>query len=230
MQPDNQLLRTLADPTSVAGLAVGGWELLLAQARMAGLTARLSYRIEDATTLTVLPPRVRTQFAAARAAAEGRRRALEWEVNRLHHVLTGTGYPMLLLKGAAYAVAALPLARGRASADIDIMVPRDQLDRVEKHLLAHGWEPVELDLYDARYYRRWSQSCRQCTTAIAAACSMCIIRSCRPPPDYVLIRRCSGARPCRSRTARWRSARLIWPCTWRCICFKTARSREGSAT
>ncbi len=71
-------------------------------------------------------------------------------------MLTGAGYPMLLLKGAAYAVAALPLARGRTSADIDIMVPRDQLDRVEKHLVTHGWEPVELDPYDARYYRRWS--------------------------------------------------------------------------
>ncbi len=50
MQPDNQLLRTFADPTLVAGLTVGGWELLLAQARMAGLTARLSYRIEDAAS------------------------------------------------------------------------------------------------------------------------------------------------------------------------------------
>ena len=38
--------------------------MLLAQARMASLTARLSYRIEDAGTLAVLPPgRVRTQFA-----------------------------------------------------------------------------------------------------------------------------------------------------------------------
>ena len=27
--------------------------------------------------------------------------------------------------------------------DIDIMVPRDQLERIEKHLVAHGWEPVQ---------------------------------------------------------------------------------------
>jgi hypothetical protein len=156
MPPNNLLLRAFADPAFVARLGVEGWELLLAQARMAGLTARLSYRIEDAGTLDPLPPRVRTQFAAARAAAESARRALEWEVNRLHRALTRSVYQMLLLKGAAYTVARLPLARGRASADIDIMVPRDQLDSVEKQLVSHGWELVELAPYDARYYRRWS--------------------------------------------------------------------------
>src|SRR5438105_1095127 len=103
MLPDNLLLRAYADPRLVNGLGVEGLELLLAQARMAAITARLSYRIEDAGILAALPDRVRTHFAAARIAAESERRALEWEVNRLHRVLTGSGYLMLLLKGAAYA-------------------------------------------------------------------------------------------------------------------------------
>ena len=156
MPPDNQLLRTFADPARVAGLGIEGWEALLAQARFAGLTARLSYRIEDAGAFCALPARLRTQFAAARAIAESRRRELEWEVNRLHRVFAGTGFPVLLLKGAAYAVAGLPIARGRTTADVDIMVPVDALDRVEKHLLAHGWAQDELAPYDARYYRKWA--------------------------------------------------------------------------
>ena len=156
MPLNNLLLRAFVDPGLAARLGVDDWELLMAQARSANLTARLSYWVEDAGTLAALPPRVRTQFAAARTVAESGRRALEWEVNRLHRVLTGSGYQMLLLKGAAYAAAALPLARGRASADIDIMVPHDQLDSVEKQLILHGWELIELAPYDARYYRRWS--------------------------------------------------------------------------
>jgi putative nucleotidyltransferase-like protein len=156
MPPDNLLLRAFADPGSVAGLGTERLELVLSQARVAGLSARLSYRIEDVGAMVALPNRVHTQFAAARVAAESRRRLLEWEINRLHHVLTGTGYPMLLLKGAAYALAALPMARGRTSADIDIMVPGDRLDSVEQHLLAHGWELDELEPYDAYYYRKWS--------------------------------------------------------------------------
>jgi hypothetical protein len=63
---------------------------------------------------------------------------------------------MLLLKGAAYSAGRLPLARGRSPLDIDIMVPRDQLERTERHLVTHGWEPAELDVYDRRYYQRWS--------------------------------------------------------------------------
>jgi Uncharacterised nucleotidyltransferase len=53
-------------------------------------------------------------------------------------------------------MAGLPLARGRSSVDIDIMVPRDRLESIERRLVAHGWEPVELNPYDARYYRGWS--------------------------------------------------------------------------
>jgi hypothetical protein len=156
MPPDNQLLRAFADPGSVAGLGTERLELVLSQARLAGLSARLSYRIEDAGAMAALPDRVHTQFAAARIAAESSRRTLGWEVNRLHRTLTRAGYPMILLKGAAYAAAGLPLARGRTSGDIDIMVPGDRLDSVEKHLLSHGWEWVKLEPYDARYYRRWS--------------------------------------------------------------------------
>ena len=156
MPPDNLLLRVFADPALIVGLGVEGWELLLVQARTANLTARLSYWIEDAGITAEVPDRVATQLAAARVVAASRRRALEWEVNRLHRVLTAAGYPMLLLKGAAYAVAGLPLARGRTPLDIDIMVPRNLLERIERHLVGHGWEPAELDIYDRRYYQRWS--------------------------------------------------------------------------
>jgi hypothetical protein len=156
MPPENLLLRVFADPGSAAGLDVEGWEMLLTQARATNLTARLSYRIGDAAKTAQLPDRVRMQFAAACVVTASRRLALEWEVNRLHQVLTRAGYPMLLLKGAAYAMADLPVARGRTSLDIDIMVPRDQLGRIEKHLLAHDWELPELDAHDNRYYREWS--------------------------------------------------------------------------
>jgi hypothetical protein len=156
MQPDNLLLHAFADPGLVSGLSAERLELLFSQVRQSGLGARLSYRIEDAGGTAALPDRVHTQFAAARIAAESRRRELEWEVNRLHRTLTRAGYPMLLLKGAAYAMAGLPLARGRTSGDIDIMVPGDRLDSVEKHLLSQGWEWVELEPYDDRYYRKWS--------------------------------------------------------------------------
>jgi hypothetical protein len=103
MPPDDLLLRVFADPALIVGLGVEGWELLLVQARRTNLTARLSYWIECAGVLGDVPDRIGMQFAAVRVVAASRRRAIEWEVNRLHRVLTAAGYPMLLLKGAAYA-------------------------------------------------------------------------------------------------------------------------------
>ena len=155
MPPENLLLRVFADAKLTANLGVEALDLLLAQARKTRLTARLSYRIEDAGCLAALPDRMCIQLAAARVAAESSRRSLEWEVNRVHRALSRAGQPMLLLKGAAYAMAGLPMARGRTSADIDIMVRSDQLDSVEKHLLAYGWELDELEPYDLHYYRKW---------------------------------------------------------------------------
>jgi hypothetical protein len=44
---------------------------------------------------------------------------------------------------------------GRSIGDLDILVPRGSLDRVERALLGAGWEWVKEDPYDQLYYRRW---------------------------------------------------------------------------
>jgi hypothetical protein len=62
---------------------------------------------------------------------------------------------VLLLKGAAYAIADLPPAAGRLFGDIDILVPRDQLGQTEGALMLAGWHTQKQDDYDQRYYRRW---------------------------------------------------------------------------
>src|SRR5437879_12941142 len=48
MPPESLLLRVFGDPGLAVSLRVEDWEITLAQARRANLTARLSYRIEDA--------------------------------------------------------------------------------------------------------------------------------------------------------------------------------------
>ena len=40
-------------------------------------------------------------------------------------------------------------------ADLDILVPRRNLTRVESRLVACGWGSQKLDRYDQRYYREW---------------------------------------------------------------------------
>jgi hypothetical protein len=52
-------------------------------------------------------------------------------------------------------MAKLPPARGRIFHDVDIMVPKNKLEAVERALRWHGWFASHLDAHDQRYYRQW---------------------------------------------------------------------------
>lgn len=147
------LLAVLADCNALLALSAVDLDMLLRQARRTNLLSRIAL---DASRLEQrLPKTVRAHFDAARTLAADQDRMLRWEVNRLERALAGLAAPVVLLKGAAYALAELPLARGRLVSDVDILVPRPTIGAVEEALLRHGWEHVKLEPYDQRYYRRW---------------------------------------------------------------------------
>jgi hypothetical protein len=77
------------------------------------------------------------------------------ELRLILKALTADPCPLVLLKGAAYVTAGLPLARGRHLSDVDLLVPAPRLRGVEKRLLEAGWKSETLDGYDQRYYREW---------------------------------------------------------------------------
>ncbi|MEJ5209894.1 MAG: nucleotidyltransferase family protein [Burkholderiales bacterium] len=149
------LLRLLTTPAEACSLAPAQWDLALRQARRAGLTARLALVLEEAEALGAAPTTARRHLGAAVVVARRLAQALEWELACIQAAVAATGAPVMLLKGAAYVAGGLPAARGRLFNDVDLLVPRPQLDAVEQALLEHGWAPMKLDAYDQRYYRRW---------------------------------------------------------------------------
>jgi len=149
------LLDVLRDPVRMARLDLGDWDLLLRQAGAAGMLARLAVQAEKLGLDSQLPDEVRPHLTAARTVAAKQRQAVRWEARRVAQALEDIEGPVLLLKGAAYAIADLPPAAGRLFGDIDILVPRDQLGQVEGALLLAGWHTQKQDDYDQRYYRRW---------------------------------------------------------------------------
>lgn len=149
------LLKALRDPRTVADLGTAEWDELLSQGRRAAILGRMYYRLEDLDLLSGLPDKAVETLAAERTLAEENEREVLWELNRIQRALSDTGVPVVALKGAAYAVAGLPPARGRLCSDVDILVEKQDLRVVEDSLLRHGWEPVKLDEYDQRYYRAW---------------------------------------------------------------------------
>jgi hypothetical protein len=145
------LVSVLRDPQHAAGLDGSGWNSLIAAARAERLIGTLATLLRGLP----MPDRVALILNDATTDAQAERRQALWEADRARAALAGTGIPLILLKGTAYAAAGLKAGQGRSIGDLDILVPRDRLDEAEARLLAAGWEWVKDDPYDQSYYRRW---------------------------------------------------------------------------
>lgn len=149
------LVAALRDLHAVPSWSLAQWELLVRQARSAGLLPRIAVLLDDLGVLEQVAPAPRAHLVAARRVWEAHLEAVEREVAQIHKALAPVGTDIVLLKGAAYVYAALPAARGRVFSDIDILVPRAMLPQVEAALMLHGWATTHHEPYDQRYYREW---------------------------------------------------------------------------
>ena len=145
------LAQALVDPASTAALDAASWQALLTMARAELLSASLAHRLDG-----IAKPAAAQRFLDdAKASCEQGRLAALWEVEMARRALGDLGVPVVLLKGSAFIAAGLAAGQGRFVGDLDILVPRAELDRVEAVLLGAGWEWVKPDPYDDAYYRRW---------------------------------------------------------------------------
>jgi len=156
-RPKNEILRqALIAPENLAGLQLSEWDRLLPDARSAGLLARIDVLLQDYGVYDRVPSQVKPHLIAARRIAESERLGMSWELNRLGWALEGIKTPVVLLKGAAYLIQQLPIARGRIASDVDLLVAKEKVNTVEDRLLKHGWMHIKLEEYDQYYYRKWS--------------------------------------------------------------------------
>lgn len=149
------LVRALAEPESTVALSLRDWEILIWQGRAAELLGQLRHLLDARGLLARVPAPARRHFDMAWAISERHAEAVHYELGHLRDALGSLGVPVVLLKGAAYCVQNSLAARGRVFNDIDILVPRPSLDRVEKALAGAGWLPTHLNAYDQHYYRAW---------------------------------------------------------------------------
>ncbi len=163
-EPDDALalarglvLDALRDPCAVPGLPPTQLDLTLRLARRARVLGRLASRLRQAGMLETQPRVIADQLQSALATSEARARSARWELNRLAWALDDLrDVPLVAMKGCAYLLADTPNADGRMFADVDLLVPEADLDRVEVRLRERGWAGKELTPYDDHYYRRWT--------------------------------------------------------------------------
>jgi hypothetical protein len=153
--PHHLILQAFRQPEALTALSLTEWDLLIRQTRAANLLASLYALLQRRGLIEQVPHQPRDHLEWEYQLAERHRQAVEWEVSRIREALAGVGVPIILLKGAAYAMAKLPHAQGRLFSDIDILVPKARLGAVEAALMLHGWAATHHDEYDQRYYRTW---------------------------------------------------------------------------
>jgi len=154
--PDYAILaRVLRDPGLLDRVSPEELSRLVDAATAARLLGWLMEHCRARQVSASAPTWLRDRLLSAEATAAGYERAIRWEIDRLIRAFHGTAQQWILLKGAAYVAAGLPPGFGRRVADIDVLVPRDDLQRVEAILTEHGWEFPPIDPYDDRYYREW---------------------------------------------------------------------------
>ena len=149
------LCTALARPRALVGLREAEWSDLVPAARSAGILARLARLLEREGVFHDLPVRVANHLAGAVRAADANQRIILWELDRVERALRDCAVRPIALKGAGYALAGLTAAEGRVFSDLDLLVPRQDLEEVERLLAVGGWRSQDLDDYDQRYYRAW---------------------------------------------------------------------------
>lgn len=152
---ESVLLFVLRDPSQVRAYGLKEWDLLLRQARRADLLATVSGLIHEAGCDEYIPADVHRHFDAHMTLVQANQTAIRWEVAQIYSAIEGVSEPPILLKGAAYVLAGLPVAKGRIFNDIDVLVSKVEIEKVEQALFLVGWSSGHLDTYDQKYYRTW---------------------------------------------------------------------------
>ena len=154
MKPADQLAQLLNGEACWPDADVG-WEDLLGQARRAALSARLGHAAAASAGAAAMPAGAGVLLQSAQKVGEHVAVAMRMEVRRIELALARRDLRCVLLKGAAYLAAGLPAANGRVFGDVDLLVPRVEIERAEGALFAGGWMTSDTGEYSQRYYREW---------------------------------------------------------------------------
>ncbi|MHB1083325.1 MAG: nucleotidyltransferase domain-containing protein [Thiobacillus sp.] len=155
MAHSDLVVTLLREPGNATRLSASEWDVLVRQARHADVMGQLHARLSDAFQLDNVPETARQYLETAWNLSLRHRLSVRWELLGIADTLAPLNIPVVLLKGAAYYAAGRMAAKGRLFTDVDILVPKSELDAVEQLFIRNGWVPTHLNAYDQRYYREW---------------------------------------------------------------------------
>lgn len=149
------LIRFFQNPTSfIEHASPWQWSTLVHNARLQGLLGQC-YELAKPWQ-TEIPPAVFRHFESGARFALKQHQSLVQELFALETVFKELDVQVVLLKGAAYRLLGLSMARGRLFSDIDLLVTHSNLAAVVAQLQQAGFLERPLSDYDRHYYLAWS--------------------------------------------------------------------------
>lgn len=147
------LIQVLSEPQRLLKLDKAQWQTLLAQANVCQLVGRLNYLMD--LYHYSKPSYVKWHLESAYKIAEKQRKQAIVEFLEVPNALKSISTQLIFLKGAAYIAKKLPCSFGRTFSDIDVLVKKEELKKIENILKFSNWLKSEVDDYDEKYYRTW---------------------------------------------------------------------------
>jgi hypothetical protein len=148
----NQVLK---QPQKIKNFSLADWDLFIRQARAASLLARLYVLIGESGLQDIIPERVKHHFTSALLKARRQQQQIYYEADQLGNLLSEQGIDVVFLKGAAYVLGGSRAKIGRTCTDIDMLVSKSNLAKVESLLCQQLWSRIKMEDYNQAYYRRW---------------------------------------------------------------------------
>jgi hypothetical protein len=151
-----QLAHYLLYPESLAKLSIKEWEPLLLVFRESKLLASLYHLLIKHDLFDEQPDYAKRHLVSAFVHAERQRRQVIFECQTLNQLLSEINVVPIYLKGANYILRESENSWGRIVSDIDLLVPKSDINLVENLLTDNLWKSDDLSDYDEKYYRDWA--------------------------------------------------------------------------
>jgi hypothetical protein len=145
----------LQRPQTLTSLSLAEWDLLVRRARQARLLARIAFMLDAQGSFESIPEAPRAHLRSAVLRSDAQHADLMRELDLIGRALAPTGVRPMLVGGAAYVAAGGLPAMGRDLSAIRLVVPTEELPRIEAALMAQGWTTTHHEPCQRQFHRRW---------------------------------------------------------------------------
>lgn len=150
------IIQLLQRPEIGTEITEKDWESIIFILRHLGMLATLYYLAQKTGTFNQYPTYAKKNLKSGMVYADRQAQQVKYEAYEIKFTLGKEVIEPIFLKGAGYTLRKSLNSYGRVYSDLDILVPKNELEDAAKILNKHGWLNKALTDHDEKYYREWA--------------------------------------------------------------------------